>query len=124
MKAIKYIVVITLIALTISVIYLWDRMPEIRYLYYSTKYALYKNDGTCPKCQVNFTDDVRLHKKAYIDEGIKPQLNSKNLEKLYRKRILKKIESNDLYFVRKLSYSDPYLLPKTDEFILKIGNES
>ena len=120
MKAIKYIVVITIIALLISFIYLWDRMPEIRYLYYSAKYALYKNDGTCPKCQVNFTDDVRLHKKAYINEGIKPQLNSKNLERLYRKRILKKIESNDLYFVRKLSYSDPYLLPKADEFILKI----
>ena len=120
MKAIKYIVVITLIALTIFVISMWDRIPEIRYLYYSFIYSLYKNDGTCPGCQVNFTDNVYQHKKAYKSEGIKPQLNSKNLDRLYRKRVLKKIESNDLYLVRRLSYSDPYLLPKANEFILNI----
>jgi len=120
MKSIKYIVVITIVAVTIFVISMWDRIPEIRYLYYSLKYSLYKQDGICPGCQVNFTDNVYQHKKAYRSEGIKPQLNSKYLEKLYRKRILKKIESNDLYFVRKLRYSDPYLLPKANEFIVNI----
>lgn len=120
MKAIKHVLFFSIIALIISVFILWDRMPAIRYYYYSLKYTFYKNDGTCPGCQVNFTDNVYQHKKAYKSEGIKPQLNSKNLEKLYRKRILKKIESNDLYFVRKLRYSDPYLLPKANEFIVNI----
>lgn len=120
MKAIKYVLFFSIIALIISVFILRDRMPDIMYYYYSLKYTFYKNDGTCPGCQVNFTDNVYQHKKAYKSEGIKPQLNSKNLEKLYRKRILKKIESNDLYFVRKLRYSDPYLLPKANEFIVNI----
>lgn len=120
MKAIKHIAVITIVAMTISTIYMWDRVPEFRYFYYKFKYTLYKNDGTCPGCQVNFTDNVYQHKKAYKSEGIKPQLNSKNLDRLYRKRILKKIESNELYLVRKLSYSDPYLLPKAYEFIVNI----
>jgi uncharacterized protein YcbK (DUF882 family) len=70
-----------------------------------------------------FTDGVAEHKKAYQNEGIEAQQTNNDLYGLYKKNKLTKIESNNLFFVRNLTHSKPYILPKASNFIYKICKE-
>jgi len=123
MRTCKYLLLISVFVIIISILFFDNIIYDIKYFYLSAKYKIYKNDGTCPKCQTTFTDEVQEHKKAYYNEGIEPQFNNTDLRKLYKKRELKKLESNDLFYVRNLKYSQPYILPKAYNFIYKICEE-
>lgn len=120
MKIFKYIIFLSIFTLTFCVVRYWDKIIGIGYRIQSKNYRLYKNDGTCPGCQTIFTDNVADHKKAYYREGIKPQQDADNLEKLNRKGILKSVVSNKLFYIGQLDYSYPYLLPKAHDFIYEI----
>ena len=123
MRIIKYLLLISVFAIIISIFFFDNIISDIKYLYLTARYKFYKNDGTCPNCQIMFTDDVQEHKKAYYNEGIEPQVYNVDLRKLYRNKRLKKLESNDLFYVRNLKYSEPYILPKAYNFIYKICEE-
>lgn len=120
MKIFKYILFLSILTLTFCIVRYWDKIIGIGYRIKSKNYRLYKNDGTCPGCQTNFTDNIADHKKAYYREGIKPQPNSEKLEQLNKKGILKPIVTNKYFYVGQLDYSYPYLLPKAHDFIYEI----
>jgi hypothetical protein len=81
------------------------------------------NNGKCPGCEAKFNDGVVVQRKAYEHDGIKPQGTDEELDAIYNKKKLIKIESNDLFVVRNLTDSKPYLLSKANNFIYKFCNE-
>lgn len=80
----------------------------------------YGGSGNCPDCYVLFTDDVKTHEKALVNEGIKPQNDFKGLEKLLDSGILTKLKTNSSYIVRNAKYSRPYVLPEVQIFLNKL----
>jgi len=76
----------------------------------------------CRKCPQLFNDGVNIHRKAYDKEKIKEQKNDKDLINLNKKGVLKKIESNNNYTIRKLYHSKPLLLPKAVIFLDSLSN--
>jgi hypothetical protein len=73
--------------------------------------------GSCPSCPQLFYDNVLTHKLAYLNEGISPQNNDRDLENLTQSGTLQKIETTDLFIIRKAQFSRPYILPKAHSFI-------
>ena len=80
----------------------------------------YGGSGNCPDCYLLFTDNVKTHEKALINEGIKPQDDFKGLEKLLDLGILNKLKTNSSYIVRNAKYSRPYVLPEVQIFLNKL----
>ena len=80
-----------------------------------------KDNFSCNNCQNLFDDDVKTHQIAYTNEGIKPQKNDDGLNILSQKGVLKNIESNDSYLVRKLDHSKPLLMKKAVLFLDKLS---
>jgi hypothetical protein len=112
---------------------IYDEIPLTQFhigrLQSETKKSLGQIEKSLIKCIKNDSNfaqpyaaigNIKMLENDFLSKNGAFSYYSKYLEKLYRKRILKKIESNDLYFVRKLRYSDPYLLPKANEFIVNI----
>jgi hypothetical protein len=73
--------------------------------------------GSCPSCPQLFYDNVLTHKLAYLNDGIAPQNNDSDLDNLSQSGTLQKIETTDLFIVRKAQFSRPYILPKVQVFI-------
>lgn len=119
-KIFKYTLLLLIFTLTILGILFGGEMIGGRNVYSFSRFKFYKNNGTCPGCQTIFTDDVSNHRKAYYQDGIKPQHNSNKFVKLKNKGVLKYIVSNKYFTVRELDYSYPYLLPKAHDFIYEI----
>lgn len=71
----------------------------------------------CPNCEIYFPDGVAVHERAYRKEAIKKQKDFKQLEALYKKGVLSKIQSNEYYLVEEMSHSLPYVLPKVVVFL-------
>lgn len=80
-----------------------------------------RESGTCRNCAFLFTDNVKKHQKAYSQDGISIQKEDSNLERLFRRGKLRKVESNRLYEVDGLTHSQPFILPKGQRFISKLA---
>ena len=78
--------------------------------------------GNCRNCALIFTDNVKKHQKAYLRDGISIQKKDADLEKLFHKGKLMKIESNRLYEVDGLTHSQPFILPRGKKFISKLAD--
>jgi hypothetical protein len=95
---------------------------KLKYNLFRSYNALeYKINGPqspeCRNCPQLFNDGVKIHRKAYNKEKINEQKNDKGLINLNKKGVLKKIESNNNYTIRKLYHSKPLLLPKAVIFL-------
>jgi hypothetical protein len=100
---------------------------EVKYILFSSYNKLeYKINGPqspdCRNCHQLFNDGVNIHRKAYTKEKINEQQTDKSLINLNKKGILKKIESNNNYTIRKLYHSKPLLLPKAVIFLDSLSN--
>ncbi len=98
---------------------------KTRFLFYygAIKYRLGGHGPiACENCDVLFVDGIKAHEIAYQKEGIKTQENDKGLLKLKQKGVLKEIETNDDYIVRRLSHSQPILLPKAIRFLNSLSD--
>ena len=80
-----------------------------------------RGSGACRNCAFIFTDNVKKHQKAYLQDGINIQKDDSDLEKLFQKGKLHKVESNSLYEVDGLTHSQPFILPKGQRFITKLA---
>jgi len=78
--------------------------------------------GSCPSCPQLFYDNVLTHKLAYLNDGISPQENDRDLENLSKSGTLQKIKTNNLFIVRNARFSVPYILPKGLDFINELAN--
>jgi hypothetical protein len=67
--------------------------------------------GSCPSCPQLFYDNVLTHKLAYLNDGIAPQNKDSDLDNL-SKSGTKKIETTELFIVRKAKFSRPYICQK------------
>jgi hypothetical protein len=132
MKQLRYVLMFFLFLLVLTFL-LRHNVPAIGNVYYNFQCQVLNNRLTrflnisiakpnewCPKCEFNFTDNVSQHKKAYYLEGIQPQKNNQRLNRLYTKGVLKKLESNNYFYIRDLNYSYPYLLPEAQKFIFNL----
>jgi hypothetical protein len=122
-RIITYLMIGMLISLVIAFIY----RNQIKYLLYRCYYALeYRINGSssseCKNCNEFFNDGIKAHESAYHKEKINEQQSDKGLKNLYKKGVLKKIESNNNYRIRKLYYSKPFLLPKAVIFLDTLSN--
>jgi hypothetical protein len=79
--------------------------------------------GTCPSCPQLFYDNVLTHKIAYLNDGISPQNKDKDLENLTQAGTLQKIETTELFIIRKAQFSRPYILPKAHSFIQDLSKK-
>lgn len=77
--------------------------------------------GNCRNCAFLFTDNVKKHQKAYLRDGISVQKEDSDLEKLFYRGKLRKLQSNNLYEVDGLTHSQPFILPKGQRFISKLA---
>ena len=73
--------------------------------------------GTCENCEVLFPDNVKAHQRAYSREGIYHQPDDDGIHRLFKKGELVQISSTELFTVRELYYSKPYILPKGQAFV-------
>lgn len=73
--------------------------------------------GNCPTCPGIFTDNVKTHELAYSKDGIKPQKDDTDLDKLSLTGKLLKLQTDSLYIVRKTRFSRPYITPRAHSFI-------
>jgi uncharacterized protein YcbK (DUF882 family) len=80
-----------------------------------------KDNFSCNNCNDLFDDNVKTHQIAYANESITPQNNNDGLNRLFRKGVLKNIESNESYLVRKLDHSKPLLMKKAVLFLDKLS---
>lgn len=78
--------------------------------------------GSCPNCSTIFTDNVKTHSTALYD-GIKPQINDTDLDRLSKSGKLIKLETDSLFIVRKTRFSRPYILPKGFSFIQDLSTQ-
>ena len=76
-----------------------------------------RGSGTCSNCAVLFPDDVKTHQRAYVIEGIIHQPDDDGIHRLYKKGQLVQINSTELFTIKKLNHSKPYILPKGEAFI-------
>lgn len=79
--------------------------------------------GDCPGCSTIFTDKVETHATAYVNDGIKPQDENTDLDKLSKSGKLIKLETDSLFIVRKTRFSRPYILPKGSSFIRDLSTQ-
>lgn len=77
--------------------------------------------GVCSGCSETFTDNVKTHALAYTTEGIEPQTDDKAIDYLFESATLLEVKTDSLYIVRKLNYSNPYILPKGLLFINELA---
>lgn len=77
----------------------------------------YGGSGICFGCSETFTDNVKTHALAYTTDGIEPQTDDKAIDNLFKSATLLEVKTDSLYIVRKLHYSNPYILPKGFVFI-------
>jgi hypothetical protein len=75
----------------------------------------------CSQCPELFDDSVGKHARSYRWDGIRAKGDLGEVEKLYKKGILDKIETNAHYTVEDLTYSAPYLLPVARKFVDALG---
>lgn len=80
------------------------------------------SSAPCEFCNELFTDGVAAHERAYKNERIKSQKDSRGLRNLESVGILKKITTNDYYLVRDMDHSDPLLLTKAVDLLNNIGS--
>ena len=85
------------------------------------RYGVGSGSDICRNCAFLFTDNVKAHQRAYLRDGISIQRDDSDLERLFNKGKLSKIESNDLYEVDGLTHSQPFILPKGQQFISKLA---
>jgi hypothetical protein len=115
------------IGMVISLIMVIVFPNKVKYNLFRYYNALeYKINGPqspdCRNCPQLFNDGVNIHRKAYNKEKINEQKNDKGLINLNKKGVLKKIESNNNYTIRKLYHSKPLLLPKAVIFLDSLSN--
>lgn len=77
--------------------------------------------GICSGCSETFTDNVKTHALAYTTDGIEPQTDDQAIDKLFESATLLEVKTDSLYIVRKLHYSNPYILPKGLVFINELA---
>ena len=80
------------------------------------------SDG-CPGCASEFTDVVAVQERAYRKERLKPQQNLTDLDNLYRKGYLAKLQDNPSYGIADMDHSRPYVLPVVTDFLSELANE-
>jgi hypothetical protein len=86
-------------------------------LYKKHNYTSSAKSKWCSQCPELFDDSVGKHARSYRWDGIKAKGNLDDVENLYKKGILDKIETNPRYAVEDLTYSAPYLLPVARKFV-------
>lgn len=91
--------------------------------YYGYSHRGTEVTGNCPKCQIIFTDNIATHETALENEGITPQKNFRDIEKLSQMGNLVKIKTNESYIVRNAKFSRPYILPKANTFLLELSKK-
>jgi uncharacterized protein YcbK (DUF882 family) len=95
---------------------------KVHYYYTVLKNRITRKENfSCNNCNDLFNDNVKTHQIAYANESITPQNNDEGLNRLFRKGVLKNIESNESYLVRKLDHSKPLLMKKAVLFLDKLS---
>jgi hypothetical protein len=107
--------------LIISLAVRWDSLTPSSF--HSTKSQ--QKQSTC-YVQIDHRNELNDHVRTYLSEsytnGLKvPMRNKKDLLRCIYKGKLKLVESNEYFMVDTMMYSYPFVTPKTDEFLLEMG---
>jgi hypothetical protein len=103
---------------------LFSATITLYFVYQNNKWYFEQKRGwnySCPNCHLKFDDIHKLHMNAYKNEGIVPQKNSKGLKRLYQKGKLVLVKETELYKIKDLTHSHPYVLHTCKLFLDKLG---